>query len=163
MILSLAAAVDEGGGIGYQNDLPWKLPSDLQRFKVLTMGHHLLMGRKTYQSIGRPLPGRTMIVLTRNPEFKPEGCLTAGSFQEGLETAEDRGETELYIVGGQSVFEAALPVIDHLYLTRVHARAEADVFFPDFNPEDWVLVCQQRQEADARNEHPHTFRHYLPK
>ncbi len=163
MILSLVAAVDEQGGIGIENRLPWHLSRDLQRFKKLTMGHHLLMGRKTYQSIGEPLPGRTMIVLSRNPDYQPEGCLVRGSFQEGLQLAEERGEKELFIIGGSSLFEIALPRCDHLYLTRVHTAAESDVLFPPFDPGDWRLICEQHQPADLHNDFAHTFRHYLPR
>ncbi|MFN2281917.1 MAG: dihydrofolate reductase, partial [Anaerolineales bacterium] len=100
MIVSLIAALDENDGIGFQNSIPWHLPSDLARFKKLTMGHHLILGRKTYLSIGKPLPGRVMIVLSRNPDFKPDGILRVNSLSEALDLAIGRGEKEVFVVGG---------------------------------------------------------------
>ena len=163
MILSILVAVDEGGGIGYQNRLPWHLSADLKRFKKLTMGHHLLVGRKTYQSIGGPLPGRKMMVLSRQSDFPVEGGDLVGSPEEALDLARSRGEDELFIIGGFGLFETFLPTADHLYLTRVHTEAEADVFFPDWNENDWVLLCEQFVPADPDNDHDQTFKHYRKK
>jgi dihydrofolate reductase len=125
------------------------------------MGHHLILGRKTYQSIGSPLPGRTVIVLSRNPAFQPENGLKASSLQESFRLAQDAGEREVFVVGGAEIFSDALPVADHLYLTRVHATLEADRRFPTLDEEDWKLICKQFHPADDQNQYPHTFFHYI--
>ena len=159
MIISLIAAVDECGGIGKNNRLPWRLSADLQRFKTLTMGHHLIVGRKTYESIGRLLPGRTMIVVTRNPAFGEEGILVAESFQQAFDLAEARREEEVFVIGGAEIFRETLPLADRLYLTRVHACLPVDVYFPPVNLEEWVAVESQYHPADEKNEF--SFTDYL--
>jgi dihydrofolate reductase len=158
MIVSLLAAVDEQLGIGINNRLPWHLSADLARFKKVTMGHHIVMGRKTYQSIGKPLPGRTSIVVTRNPEFHAPGCLTAGSVASALELARAAGETEVFVIGGYHVFVEALPLADRFYLTQVHAQVQADTYFPEFNMNEWEEAYVERFPQDDRNEYPATFR-----
>ncbi len=157
MIVSIIAALDEEGGIGYQNRIPWHLPGDLARFKKLTMGHHLILGRKTFQSIGRTLPGRQMIVLSRKPEYRPGGCLTALSLGDALELARARGENEAFVIGGGEVYRQALPQADRFYLTRVQASFNADTVFPEWNEEGWQEICAQEFPADALNPFRHTF------
>ncbi len=157
MIVSLIVAMDEGRGIGIDGHLGWHLSADLKRFKSITMGHHLIMGRKTYDSIGRPLPGRTMIVVTRNPEFQAEGCLIAHSLGEALELARQAGESEVFIIGGGEIFAQALGLAERMYLTQVHATTEADVFFPEFDRDDWIEIKSEEQQAGERNDHPTTF------
>jgi len=149
--------MDEMGGIGKDNRLPWHLSSDLKRFKQLTLGHHLLMGRKTYETIGRPLPGRTTIVITRNPQYQAAGCLVAPSLEEALGLARENGETEAFIAGGGEIFTLALPLADRIYLTRVHAQVEADVFFPPFSLEGWRQIETIEQPADEKNDYPAKF------
>jgi dihydrofolate reductase len=161
MIISIIAAVDEGGGIGIKNKIPWHLPADLKRFKTITMGHHLVMGRKTYQSIGTSLPGRKMIVLSRSPDLILEECSLASSFQTALQLAGDAGEKEVFIVGGAEVYSQALPIADHIYLTRVHCRQEADTYFPNLTNADWIGICSQFHPGDEKNSYPHTFIHYI--
>ncbi|MFO8036267.1 MAG: dihydrofolate reductase [Anaerolineales bacterium] len=161
MIISLIVAMDEKGGIGTDGQLPWHLSTDLQHFKRVTMGHHLIMGRKTYQSISKKLPRRTMIVLTRDRHFSADGCLLAHSLPEALTIAEDRGEKEVFVIGGASVFREALPLAEQLYLTRVHAVVEADTFFPALDLDSWTLASERHVEADASNQYPFTIRHYL--
>ena len=163
MIISIIVAADEGDGIGLNKAIPWHLPSDLKRFKALTMGHHLVMGRRTYESIGSPLPGRKMIVLSRDPEFQAEGCQTARSLQESFQMAMDAGERELFVIGGAEVFSEALVIADHLYLTRVQCTLEADTTFPPFNEENWTLICEQFHPVDELNQFPQTFAHYIKK
>jgi len=163
MIISIIVAADEGDGIGLNKAIPWHLSSDLKRFKALTMGHHLVMGRRTYESIGSPLPGRKMIVLSRDPEFQAEGCQTARSLQESFQMAMDAGERELFVIGGAEVFSEALVIADHLYLTRVQCTLEADTTFPPFNEENWTLICEQFHPADELNQFPQTFTHYIKK
>lgn len=163
MIISIIAAMDEQGGIGIENKIPWYLPADLARFKELTMGHHLAAGRKTFQSIGSALPGRQMVVLTRNPEFEARDCLKAGSLNEAISLAEEAEENELFIIGGAEVYEEAFPIADHLYLTLVHTDAGADTFFPEFDRSNWSLVCEQAIPADEKNSLATTFKHLVKK
>lgn len=161
MIISIIAAMDENRGIGLSNQIPWHLPADLARFKRLTMGHHILVGRKTFQSIGSPLPGRQMIVLTRNQDFEAPDCLKAASLAEGMSLAEEAGESELFVIGGSKVYLEALSVADHLYLTTVHTRTEADTFFPDFEESAWSEVCSQDLPANEKNSLGTTFKHLV--
>jgi dihydrofolate reductase len=155
VIISLIVAMDEQRGIGFQGKLPWRLPDDLRRFKAITIGHHLVMGRVTFESIGRPLPGRTTIVMTRDPGYHPEGCLVAPSLADALDTALQRGEEEVFVIGGGEVFSEALPIADRIYLTQVNAVVEADTFFPEFDPGDWVEVESEEHAADE--DHPMAF------
>lgn len=168
MIVSLLVAMDEKRGIGKENLVPWRLSADLKQFKNRTLGHHLIMGRKTYESIGRPLPGRTTIIVTRNPNYavhdcpesdqsQPE-CLVAHSLDEALRLAKQRGDEEAFIIGGGEIFTYALEVADRIYLTQVHAQVPADVFFPPFDETAWVEQTSFYQPADERNEFPFTFK-----
>lgn len=160
MEIALIVAMDEKSGIGYNNDLPWRLPDELRRFKQLTMGHHLIVGRKTYESIGRPLPGRRMIVLTRQPNYAAPGCHLANSLESGLALAHQAGEDLVFIAGGSQVFAEALPLAKHLFLTRVHARLVVDTFFPDFDLAGWQLVECDHHPADHQHAYAFTFYHY---
>ena len=163
MILSIIAALDERRGIGIDNRIPWHLPGDLSRFKKLTMGHHLILGRKTYQSIGKPLPGRKMIVLSRDLEFKLERSRVAASFQDGLKIAHDAGESEAFVIGGAEIYQLALPIADRMYLTQVHTTSQADVYFPEFDPENWLKICEQEFPGDQANPLGHTFTYLIRK
>ena len=160
MIVSLIVAAAENDVIGRQNDLPWRLSADLQRFKRLTMGHAVVMGRKTYESIGRPLPGRRMIVVTRQADYRADGVEVVGRMEAAVDLAAKQGETELFIIGGAEIFAHFLPRADRLYWTRVHANVDGDVCFPTFNRGAWRLVESVRHEADAKNEHPYSFELY---
>jgi len=157
VIISLVVAMDEAGGIGKMGKLPWRLSADLKRFKNLTWGHHLIMGRKTYESIGRALPGRTNVVITRSTTFEAEGCLVAGSLAAALRMAEERGEQEAFVIGGGQIFAQALPVAQRLHLTRVHARLDCDVFFPPLDEMEWVELERSLHPADDKNEYPATY------
>ena len=161
MIISIIVAMDENRGIGFENRIPWHLPTDLARFKKLTMGHHLLVGRKTYESIGSALPGRQMIILTRNPEFTAQDCIMAETLDEALILAEKRGEKEVFIIGGAEVYREALHRADHLYLTVVHTSAEADVYFPEIDGSNWSQICEQDITADEKNSLATTFKHLV--
>ncbi len=158
MRLSIIAAVAENGVIGRGNDLPWHLPADLKRFKRTTMGHHLLMGRKTFESIGRPLPGRTTVVISRGQPVVPEGVLVAGSLKEAIEIADRAGGDEAFVVGGAEIFAAALEIADRIYLTRVRAEVAGDRFFPRFDPDEWKLLSSEERPADERHAYPLEFR-----
>ena len=157
MKLSILVALSENNVIGRDGELPWRLPDELQYLKRLTMGHTLLMGRKTYESIGKPLPGRTSIVMSRNPDYKPHPeVFTVASLAGGIEIAVGRGESELFVFGGESIYAEALPRADRLYLSRVHAQIEGDAHFPAFDPNDWKLVGEEPHPEDARHAHAYT-------
>jgi dihydrofolate reductase len=157
VIISLIVAMDERRGIGKDGSLPWRLSADMQLFKTTTMGHHLVMGRLTYESIGRPLPGRTNIVVTRNPDYRAEGCLLVHSVEESLALAESRGEDEVFVIGGGQIYDLTLHLADRIYLTRVHAQVDCDVFFPEFDAQRWVELESAFHPADERNQYPFTF------
>ncbi len=153
MLISIIAAMGRNRAIGYKNTLPWRLPADLQRFKQLTLGHHILMGRKTYESIGRPLPGRTSIIITRQPNFQAEGCLIAHSLDEAIALAKSRGEQEVFIIGGAEIYAQALSVADRMYLTMVEAEPEADAFFPEYDENLWEKIEEKIVAADEKNQY----------
>ena len=155
MIIALLVAMSDDGVIGRDNTLPWHLPSDLQWFKRLTTGHAIIMGRTTYQSIGRPLPNRRNIVLSRDPEFQPEGVEVTATLEAALELVED--DPEVFVVGGAAIYGLALPRAQRMYLTRVHGRVDGDVRFPEWQPDEWRLVWEEAHEADAEHVYPFTF------
>lgn len=158
MILSLLVAVSDNGVIGQDNELPWRLPKDLQWFKRLTTGKTIIMGRKTFESIGRPLPDRRTIVLTRNGAFHRDGVEVAGTLDEALALVQS--EVEVFVVGGAAVYHLAFPRAQRLYLTRVRADVTGDVRFPEWRPEEWRLVWEVPHEADDRHAHPFVFQQY---
>ncbi len=158
MRLSVIAAVAENGVIGRDNDLPWRLPADLKRFKRTTVGHHLLMGRRTFESIGRPLPGRTTVVISRGRPELPDGVRLAASLEEAIEIAAAADDDEAFVAGGAEIFREALGRADRLYLTRVEAEVEGDRFFPELDEGAWRLISSDRRDADERNAYPLDFR-----
>lgn len=160
MKLSVLAAMGENRVIGRDGELPWRLPAELARLKQLTTGHCLLMGRKTWESIGRPLPKRTSIVITRDPDYDAPGALVVPDFDAAIEAARARGESEAFVFGGASIYALALPRADTLYLTLVHASPEGDVRFPDFDDAEWKLVRESQHPADERHAHAFTFQEY---
>ncbi|MEN3332568.1 MAG: dihydrofolate reductase [Blastocatellia bacterium] len=157
MIVSLLVAMDERRGIGKQGRLPWRLSTDMKRFRQLTMGHHIVVGRKTFESIGKPLAGRQMIIVTRDRDYKAAGCFTVHSITDAIELAHARGEAELFICGGAEVYRETLDLAERIYLTQVHADCDADTFFPEFNRDDWLETASERHAADEKNEYPFTF------
>lgn len=158
MIVSLIAAMDRQRGIGKDNQLPWRLSADLQHFRALTLGHHLIVGRKTFESIGRPLPGRTTIIVTHQAALKADGCLVVHSLSEAIALAQTSGETEVFVIGGAEIYQQALAVADRLYLTLVDAQVEADTFFPDLTGEDWIEQAASPHAADEKNQYAFTFK-----
>jgi dihydrofolate reductase len=158
VIISIIAAMDRRRGIGVDNKLPWRLSADLKRFRELTMGHHVIVGRKTFESIGRPLPGRRMIVVTRDRNYKAEGCDLAHSVEDATRMARERGESEVFICGGAEIYAQSIEVADRMYLTFVDAEVEADTFFPQFDESEWVERESFYQPADEMNQYPFTFR-----
>jgi dihydrofolate reductase len=145
--ISLIAALARNRVIGIENRLPWKLSDDLQHFKALTLGHHILMGRKTYESIGRPLPGRTTVIISRAGFPAPEGCIVAHSVEEAIAACE--ADEEIFFVGGADLYRQALPLADRLYLTEIQADVEGDAWFPEFNRAQWNEVSRERRTEEA--------------
>jgi dihydrofolate reductase len=157
MKISIIVAIADNGVIGRDNELPWRLSADLERFKKLTMGHHLLLGRKTFESIGRPLPGREMIVVSHGTPDLPNGVHLASSVDGGIEQARAHGEKELFIAGGASIYSVTLTSCNRIYLTQVHTDVGGNVLFPKMDWFDWNEVSREEILADGRNEHPSTF------
>jgi dihydrofolate reductase len=157
LIVSLIVALDLQGGIGRAGKLPWRLASDLRRFKALTLQHHLVMGRKTYQAIGRPLPGRVNIVVSRTAGAQFAGCLAAGDLAQALEIARRAGEQEVFVIGGGQIFAQALAAARRIYLTRVQAVTDCDTFFPSFEPGDWQVLEKQELPAGEQDEYATSF------
>jgi dihydrofolate reductase len=158
VIISLIVAMDRNRAIGLAGSLPWHLPADLKRFRELTTGHHLLIGRKTYASIGRPLPQRTMIVITHDPDYRAPGCQVEHSVTAGIELARASGEEELFVGGGAAIYAQCLDLADRIYLTLVDTDCQADTFFPELKPGEWREEVVGRQEADDRNPFPIIFK-----
>lgn len=142
-MISLIVAYDENRVMGYNNKMPWHLPGDLAYFKKTTMGKPMIMGRKTFESIGKALPGRTNIVVTRDPNYKAEGIVVAHSFEEALEIAK-KEEKEIMVIGGEQIFRLALPIADVLYVTKIQHTFQGDTFFPEFSDE-WKKVSESEE------------------
>ncbi|TAE79361.1 MAG: dihydrofolate reductase [Bacteroidetes bacterium] len=158
MIISMIVAADEKNGIGHNNQLLCHLPADLKFFKQTTTGHCIVMGRKTYESIGKPLPNRTNIIISSNPQFKADGIVSVSSLQSAVNYAKEMGETELMITGGATIYDQAMPMVDKIYLTRIHHTfIEADTFFSGIDETKFMLVKTQPQEADNVNEYGFSF------
>lgn len=162
MRISLIVAVAENGVIGRRGQLPWRLSADLQRFKQLTMGHTIIMGRRTWESIGRALPGRKMIVVTRQLDYRIDvaGVTKAASLSEAIETARAAGDEEAFVIGGAELYRAAFTTADRLYYTRVLAAVEGDTTFPNISWDDWHLAESTEHSADDRNDFPYAFEVY---
>jgi len=157
VIISLLVAADEGNLIGKDNALPWHLPNDLRYFKNLTWGMPILMGRKTFDSIGKPLPGRTSIVITRNTEWQHEGVIIVHSIEAAVEAAAARGAREIFVIGGAEIFAASFPMAQRLYLTRVHHHFEGDAFLPPVDTNQWRLIRSRDCAPDEKNAYAHSF------
>ncbi len=154
-MISVIAALAENRVIGVNNTLPWRLPNDLRHFRRLTTGHAIVMGRKNYESIGKPLPERTNIIVTRNRDYRASGCLVAHSLDEALTLA--RGDPEIFIIGGAEIYREALPRAGRLYLTEVHATVAGDTFFPEIERNDWKETARERHEADDKHAYTYSF------
>jgi dihydrofolate reductase len=158
LIISLIVASDKNRGIGRLNALPWHLSTDLIRFKRLTTGHHMIMGRKTWQSIGQPLPGRTSIVVSRDPDFNPKGCIIASSLEDAILIAENAGENEVFIIGGGEVFLQTIDKADCLYITEVQMKSEADVHFPIVDNRVWKEIYSESPKIHIKDEYASAFK-----
>lgn len=148
-LISFVVAMDRNRLIGRDNGLPWHLPPDLKHFKALTLGKPVIMGRKTHQSIGRPLPGRRNIVISRNPSYKAEGCETAGGLEQALALAADAEEA--MIIGGTAIFQSALPLARRLYLTLIDAEFDGDAWFPEYDPAAWRVISEETHHYSDGN------------
>ncbi len=160
MIISAIVAATRNWVIGKDNEIPWYLPSDLKYFKKTTLDHHIIMGRKNYESIGRPLPKRVNIVVTRKKGYEAPGCVVVHSIEDALKVARDNKETEAFICGGGEIYKQTMDIIDRLYFTEIEATVEGDIFFPEFSEDDWELVSIERNQADDRNEYGYNFKVY---
>lgn len=150
----IVAKAESNNAIGLDNKLPWHLKDDLQNFKRLTMGHHILMGRKTFESIGKPLPGRMSLVVSSEPKAAQENVLWFPSIFRAIKYAERSGESELFIIGGAQIFKAALSLADRIYLTDVLGEVKGDVFFPPLSMKNWKKISEQSFPQNADNDHP---------
>lgn len=157
MRLSLIVAVSDNQVIGRGGGLPWQLPADLQRFRRLTMGHHVLVGRRTWESIGRPLPGRSMVVISSGRQALPRGVVLAPNLDEAIACARKSEDDEAFVAGGAAIYALALPAADRLYLTRVHAEIDGDVHWPAADLAGWREIDREEGRVDGRNALPHTF------
>ncbi|MBD3633385.1 MAG: type 3 dihydrofolate reductase [Methylophaga sp.] len=158
MNLAIIVATDEQGLIGKDNDLPWRLSADLQHFKRVTMDKPIIMGRRTHESIGRPLPGRQNIVITGREDFEAAGCDVVHSLDEALALCRD--QEEVMIMGGASLYQQTLPLADKLYLTLVHTRLDGDTWFPDWSTDDWQCISREDHQADEKNDYDYSFMLY---
>lgn len=158
MRVSTIVGMGNNNEIGKGNDIPWYLPADLKYFKRITSGHPIIMGRKCFESIGRPLPNRTNIIVSRNPEFYREGCILVHSIGAALSVAEDKGTDEAFIIGGGEIYRRGLPISSRLYLTNIDITVEdADVFFPKINFDYWNVISKESHQKDAKNPYDYTF------
>ncbi|MGH8278335.1 MAG: dihydrofolate reductase [Gammaproteobacteria bacterium] len=154
-MLSLIVAVGENNEIGQGGKMPWHLPADLKRFKALTLGKPIIMGRKTFEAIGKPLRQRRNIIVTRNAGYGVEGCEVAHSFTDALVLA--AGVPEIMAIGGAEIYRAALPRAQRIYLTRIHSAFAADTFLPQLDPADWRETARENHTADERNPYSYSF------
>lgn len=163
MEIALIVAAAENGAIGLAGKLPWHLPDDLKRFKALTMGHHLIVGRKTWEAVGRPLPGRTFVVVTRRAGYRVEGGRVAASLEFGIETARAAGDATPFVAGGGEIYRAALDgdLVDRIHLTRVHATPPGDAFFPPVDGARFQLLEREAHAADSRHAYGFDFETYV--
>ncbi len=156
-MIKILVACDENRVIGKDNQLIWHLPADLKRFKSLTTGHVILMGRKTYESIGKPLPNRTTIVITRQVDFQAEGTITAHSVEEAILKAKSLSREDIFIVGGAEIYSLSLALADQLLVTQLHDIFEGDAFFPEISADTWEIVDRERGVTDEKNPFQYSY------
>ena len=157
-MISIIVAMGRNRAIGRDNSLVWHLPADLKHFKETTMGKPLIMGRKTFESVGKPLPGRTNVVVTRSKEFSAPGCIIADSLEQALSKVD--GEPEIFIAGGGEIYRQAIPLTDKMYITIIDHDFDADTHFPKFSEKEWKIVEENYQPANQKNQYPMVFRTY---
>ena len=157
MIISLVVAAAENNAIGKDNQLLWHLPNDLKFFKNITWGMVVVMGRKTFEAVNKPLPGRINIVITRQPGWTAEGAITANDLTEALEKAKATNCKEIFIIGGGEIYKQSMAIADKIYITRVHAAIEGDTFFPVIEESKWTLISNEDFETDAKHAYAYSF------
>lgn len=155
MKISIIAAMAGNYAIGLNNQMPWHLSADLKKFKSITMGSPILMGRKTHESIGRALPGRDNIIISRNPDYKQEGCLVFNNMEEAIASCDK--QEEIFIIGGASLYKEMLPKADFLYLTQINKTFEADIFFPVIDKKDWKEIAREDVDNDPSVDFTYSF------
>jgi dihydrofolate reductase len=162
-MITIIAAIAKNNALGKDNDLIWHIPADLKRFKKVTSGHHILMGRNTFESIGKPLPNRTTIIITRNKNYFKEGCLIANSIEEAIELADT--DEEIFIIGGAQIYKETIEkeLVDKLDITLVHKEFDADVFFPEIDTSIWKESVREDFKADEKNKLDFSFVSYIKK
>jgi dihydrofolate reductase len=160
-MITIIAAIANKNALGKDNDLIWNLPADLKRFKKTTSGHHIIMGRNTFESIGKPLPNRTTVIITRNKYYKAQGCIVVHSLEEALKIAIT--DNNPFIIGGAQIYEQALSIADRLDITEVHHSFEADAFFPNIDLTNWKEDNRINFEADKKNKYDYSFVSYSRK
>lgn len=160
MIILIAAAA-QNNALGKDNALVWHLPDDFKRFKALTSGHHIIMGRKTFESFPKPLPNRTHIVISRQKNYAPEGCIVVESIEEALSVSPK--SEDVFIIGGGEIYSLALPLANKIELTRVFENFNADVFFPEINLTEWELVMEEFHNKDEKHKHDFSYQTYIRK
>ena len=143
--------------IGKDNDLVWHMPADLKYFKETTSGHFVVMGRKTYESMNKPLPGRLNIIVTRQSDYYREACIVTHSLEEALALGEENGQQELFILGGSQIYRMALDTADRIYLTEIHSKFDGDAFFPEIDSSIWKETKREDHESDDKNPYPYSF------
>lgn len=160
-MVTIIAAAGENNALGKDNGLVWHLPDDFKRFKKLTTGHHIIMGRKTFESFPQPLPDRTHVVITRRDNFKKEGIVTVHSLERAIDIS--KGDSEAFVIGGGEIYKMAMQVADKIELTRIHGTFEADTFFPEINEEYWELKKEEFHEKDEKHKYAFTYLTYIRK
>lgn len=160
-MLTIIAAIATNNALGKNNDLIWHLPADLKRFKKVTLGHHVIMGRKTFESLGKPLPNRTTIIISRNPDYRVEGCIVVNSLPKAIKAAS--ADENPFILGGAEIYKQAMKHADFLDLTMVHQVFEADAFFPEIDLEVWTMTERIDFKADEFNQYDYSFVQYKKK
>jgi len=160
-MIIMIAAVAENNALGKNNELVWHLPNDFKRFKSLTTGHHIIMGRKTFESFPKPLPDRVHVVISRQENYKPEGCIVVDSLEKAIAICPENDDT--YIIGGGEIYNLALPFTDIIELTKVHHTFEADTFFPNLNKSEWTLVESEENFKDEKHLYDYTYETYIKK
>lgn len=156
MHIAIIVATDENGVIGNKGSIPWKMPADLDYFRQKTLSHPIIMGRKTYESIGRVLPNRPNIIVSRDKDLTVEGAEAAGTVEEAIKKAKTYGDEEIFIIGGESIYKLAMPYVDRIYLTKVHAEVEGDRYFK-FDPSGWKETSRQSHPAGEQNQYAYDF------
>ena len=160
-MIILIAAIAKNNALGKDNKIIWHLPNDFKRFKKITTGHYIVMGRKTFESFPKPLPNRTHIVISRQKNYEPEGCIVVNSLEKAIDTCPK--DEDVFIIGGAEIYSLALPICDKLELTKVNANFDADAFFPEVNLDEWQLVANEFNAKDENHLHEFSYETYLKK